>query len=236
MQNSSEAPKIENAAPIPHPSMIPKKVSGLLLIGIIFLPLVFVWWLLGERYTMKARVIGFLWAGFALMCVLAPKSPSTAPSAHNAAAQESKTEVKDKQPAIGEAFRLGDFTYVVKSVSTTDFVGNQFSSVRPSPGGIFVIVDFQIKNEGNKTETVLTDDFKIEDSQSREYRTSSEVTTALAMSGGGNFMITEVQPGLSRRMKTGFEIPHDSLKAGVDLVIPEKRWGSGKVRISLRGK
>jgi hypothetical protein len=39
-----------------------RRVSRLLLVGLIFAPILFVWFLLGRGYANSTRTIGFLWA------------------------------------------------------------------------------------------------------------------------------------------------------------------------------
>ena len=142
----------------------------------------------------------------------------------------------ERQPKLGEDFRLGDFTYNVKRVTSSTTIGSGFAKKRASEGARFVVVEYTILNESNVTETVLADDFRIVDSQKREYRPSSEANTALMMSGETkDFVISEVQPGIKKKMQTAFEMPEASVMGGFTLVIPEKGLlGTGSVRISLR--
>jgi hypothetical protein len=141
-----------------------------------------------------------------------------------------------KQPQLGEAFSLGEFQYVVKKVEITDTVGKSFSRKKAGPGATYVIVRYTIRNDGKETATVLADDFKIVDSQSRQFRPSSEANTALTFSEAGkDFILSEVQPGLTREMATAFEVPSDVASGVFDLVIPEKGLlGTDEVRITLK--
>ncbi len=140
-----------------------------------------------------------------------------------------------RQPKLGQDFKLGDFTYNVKSVQVVDAVGNGFAAKRASEGAEFVLVKYVIQNDANETRTVMTDDFRIVDAQSREFRPSSDANTALAMSGNKDLIVSEVQPGLKRNMVTAFEMPDVAAKGTFTLVIPEKGLlGTGSVRITLR--
>ena len=142
---------------------------------------------------------------------------------------------KPKQPKLGEDFKLGSFTYSVKSVEVVDEAGSGFAKKKPSEGAQFVLVHFTIRNEGNATATVSTDDFKIVDAKGREFRPSSEANTALSMSGGKDFLVSELQPGIKKNTVTAFELPEDSAKGVFTLVVPEKGFlGTGSVRITLK--
>ena len=101
-------------------------------------------------------------------------------------------------------------------------------------GAVFVIVGYDLTNDGKETETVMTDDFKVMDGEGRVFRSSSKATTAIAMLTDQDLLLTEVQPGLTREMLTAFEVAEDAARAGLTLVIKEKGlFGSGEVRVTL---
>jgi hypothetical protein len=143
---------------------------------------------------------------------------------------------KPQQPKLGDEFTLGDFTYWVKSIEVVNTVGSEFVHKEASEGAKFVLVHFAIRNNTNSTETVLTDDFKIEDAKGREFRSSTEANTTLGMSQPGkDLLLTELQPGLKKTTVTAFEMPDDALKGGLTLVVPEKGiLGTGSVRVTLQ--
>jgi len=140
-----------------------------------------------------------------------------------------------KQPKLGQPLRLGDFTYNVKKVTSYSAIGTGIAEKAASEGARFVVVEYTIRNEGSATETVLTDDFRIVDAQGREYRPSSDGNTALVMSGDKDLALSELQPGVARKMQTAFEMPDAVAKGTFTLVIPEKGvLGTGSARITLQ--
>jgi hypothetical protein len=167
--------------------------------------------------------------------VTATATATAAPTEERAVAAKPAPPVK-KQPGLGEPFTLGEFQYVIKNVEASDSVGKSFSRKKAGPGATYVIVRYSIRNDGKETATVLTDDFKIVDAQSRQFRPSSEANTALAFSEAGkDLIVSEVQPGLTREMATAFEVPSEVVSGGFDLVIPEKgAFGTDEVRITLK--
>lgn len=169
-----------------------------------------------------------------------PTTATTAPARavqtseprHTAAAPTSAP----RQPQLGEEFRLGDFTYAVKKVSTSTSVGDGYAAKRASPGAVFVVVEYSIRNDGKSTATVLTDDFKIVDEQGREFAPSVEGNTAIVMSGDKDLALSQLQPGIAKVMQTAFELPEPATKGVFSLVIPEKGlFGSGSVKITFSG-
>lgn len=137
--------------------------------------------------------------------------------------------------SIGTPFRLGDFIYTIKKVQKRKQVGNQFYNFSAQDGATLLLVKYDIKNEGNETKTVMTDDFMLKDYKGRTFRSSSEGNTAYLMDGGKkDILVSEVQPGLKKEMASVFEIPNDSFSTnGLQLIVPEKGWGSKKVVINL---
>lgn len=146
------------------------------------------------------------------------------------AAQQAKEQLEAakeqrlaSQYKVGQTFTLGDFSYAIQKVKKRRCIGGRFSRTCASRGASFIVVFFGIRNDSKRTETVLTDDFRIMDAGGNTYRASSEAGTALLMSGASkDFALSELQPGLQKDSMTAFEIPDASWKEGVKLVVPEK--------------
>lgn len=188
----------------------------------------------------------------ALACVLAfvgmiatvPKPPQTegaAPAAQSAPVAAAKQEQPPAAAAaaanalvIGDTFRLGDFTYRVTRVARADTLGNQFTNETAGPNATFVVVQYEITNEGKETHTGLADDFELLDSAGRKFRPSSRGSTAFMMAGGNDdFLLTELQPGITKPSVQVFEIPLTALN-GLRLRVPEKGFfGSDEVVVDL---
>jgi hypothetical protein len=138
---------------------------------------------------------------------------------------------------IGQEFILGDYTYKITSSKITKAIGsNEFARQKASDESIFLVVAFTIKNNTKQTQTVMADDFKIKDSQDREFSPSSDANTALTMSGDGkDFMFSQLQPGLTKKQVVAFEIPVDDVKSKLSVLVPEKGFfSSGKALIAIQ--
>ncbi len=166
-------------------------------------------------------------------------SPSE-PGANGAAtsdANDTTNGTLKSETKVGDEFTLGDYTYKVIRWRVVDHLGNNVMQTKPSAGAKFVILEYEITNNTNKTQTALTGDFKLRDAKGREFRTASKVESALLAGDLDNqdFLVSELQPGLKRTMRTGFEVPEDSTTAGtMMLVVPEKGFlGTKEVEVKL---
>lgn len=183
----------------------------------------------------------------ALACVLAfvgmmatvPKSDkdgaATAPQAAPvAAAKPARSAAAENALVIGDTFRLGDFTYRVTRIGTAGTLGAQYAHEDAGPNATFVIVQYEITNEGKETHTGLADDFEVLDSAGRKFRPSSRGSTAFMMAGGNDdFLLTELQPGITKPSVQVFEVPLTALN-GLRLRVPEKGFfGSDEVVVDL---
>jgi hypothetical protein len=112
------------------------------------------------------------------------------------------------------------------------YVGSEYMGAQASQNAVFVVVDYSIENVGRETDTVMSDDFVLESEDGRRYQPSSKATTALAMSGSSDYILSQLQPGIATRAKTAFEVPNTD--AALRLVIPQKGFGFGKMTVSLK--
>ena len=141
---------------------------------------------------------------------------------------------------LGKEFTLGDYKYKIISVSKEWRIGKdlfgEFIGETPSPGASFVVVTYTIENCTNESQVVMADDFKLLDSQGRTFDTSSNVSTALTMhTEDKDFLLSQLQPGIPRRMQQGFEVPSKALESEVTLIVPKKGlWSSGDARLTVK--
>lgn len=217
-----------------------RTVGFLLGTGIFLLPYFFAWFTLRRGHSVLSRVVSFGWLLFlgsiSITAMQEVQDMQVTTQDRQVRQPPAQERVQTRAHQMRETFRLGDYEYTILSTHRTRQIGNQFTRERASEGGIFLIVTYRIKNLSNKTQTVLADDLKFVGSKGREYRASSSAQTALIMSGGKkDLFLSELQPGLSRTMKTVFESPVDALGTNAKLVIPEKGlFGAGSVEVPIQ--
>lgn len=223
-----------------------RKLSVGLGFGIVLLPAIFSWFTLRRGHTITARLIAFGW----LLITTAiwgatdlkrrtsgPNSSSNSSSSSESVQQGSVIEEKkDKTYSVGERFILGNFAYKINATEFTPSIGKTFGR-EVSEGGIFYLIEFEIENVGQKTDVVLSSDFKIKDEQGRTFTPSSRATTALSMSGLSDMMLSQLQPGIKKTSVTAFELPFNALEDDLYLVVPKKGlFSSGTVMVDLGSK
>jgi hypothetical protein len=191
-------------------------------------------------------------AAWVLLLMIAPRQPDEpppppptpeAPGKDNDTPRPAPGPVaRPGAPGLGDFFTLGEFKYRITEVNTTRRIGKtlfgEFIGEEAPPGAVFVIVSYTIENMGSESQTVLSDDFKMEDGRARTFRPSSKANVALLMeSDDKDFLLSELQPGLPRAMKQAFELPEQAIDSTLTVVVPEKGfWARGSVRVQVSAR
>lgn len=159
---------------------------------------------------------------------------ATSPADPETPQKEGKVNTKGEYQ-IGEEFQLGDYKYKCLSAISLHQIGNQFVTERPSPGAVFVVVNYTIENCSNESQTIWNEDFSLIDSQGRKFNASSDANTALVMvSDDQDFMVSELQPGIPRTMQQAFEVPQKALETDLTLIVPKKgSWVGGEAKVTI---
>lgn len=147
---------------------------------------------------------------------------------------EKQKQKPEKKYSVGERFELGDFAYTITKVRAARKMGSRYNRIKAEKGSVFYVVNYDIENLGNETESVLTDDFLIVDDLKRKFKPCSEAITVLAMAGKKSMFLTQVQPGIKKSGVTAFKVPLESIKEEPVLVVPKKGlFSSGHVEVVL---
>jgi hypothetical protein len=95
-----------------------------------------------------------------------------------------------------------------------------------------VIVTFSICNDSSKSRVVSTEAFVLEDANGAVYRACSQggavPRTPLTQ---GDLWLTEVQPGITKKLAAAFEVPASSLKPPLQLRVFEQGLLGGREAI-----
>lgn len=126
-----------------------------------------------------------------------------------------------------KAAMVDETLHLVERVEHRRSLGNEFSSTQAD--GEFLIVRLLVRNESKETRTIGASQMEIIDSAGREFHTSSEGGTALVMSGdkSAEYILTEVQPGLEKRISIVFDVPPGS--KNLKLKVPSGGFGEPAV-------
>ena len=93
------------------------------------------------------------------------------------------------------------------NVQTKDVVGDN-EYLRKKASGTFKIVKISLNNNQKDAITVSSGDFKLIDSKSREFSTSTEGETAVGYDK--TFFLKKVNPGITEEGYIVFDIPKDA--------------------------
>lgn len=158
-----------------------------------------------------------------------PDKSSSSSSGTNAAAPAETGNIvtvtyngKPKKAAM-----VDETLHLVEKVEHRRSIGNSFT--RTDADGEFLIVRLLVRNESKATRTIGASQMEILDAAGREFRTSSEGGTALAMSGDktAEFLMTEVQPGLEKRISIVFDVPPGA--KNLKLKVPSGGFGQAAI-------
>lgn len=134
-----------------------RKVSVGLIIGIILLPFIFVWFLLKQGYSKKAKIIGFIWLAIWVIIAISSGNKSDITDS-NLDKTNSKVKSEDVNPlSIGESAKYEDFlvTFNGFEIRKSFKVNNMVTwptSLGKEPNTEYAIIDVSFKNESNETQ------------------------------------------------------------------------------------
>jgi hypothetical protein len=133
-----------------------------------------------------------------------------------------KEKEAEKEKLIAQLPNIVD--QVEKKRTISGVLGNHNSA-----GGEFIIIRLIVRNDSKKTRTISASMITLIDHEDRQFSTSSEAGTALTMSGDetAEFILTEIQPGLQKRITIIFEVPLTS--KDLKLQIPSGIFGKSTI-------
>jgi hypothetical protein len=159
-------------------------------------------------------------------------TPSATPSAEQIAAKEEWLRIRQNLLAqIGgtetrakSEFQLGSYSYRIDEMVTATSYGREFGKLQPSEGAVYVVVRFHIRNDGNATAATYADDFRLVDSDGREFAPDSRAMVSVSH----DFILRQLHPGIWKKAIVIFEVPKGVQYRGLAIVIPEKGFGTGR--------
>ncbi len=132
------------------------------------------------------------------------KQAATKPTA--APKNEGKEEAA-KVFKVGQPAKSGDVVWTVtKATKKNKLTAENMDPL--TPGGVFVIVDLQVKNNGKEAKTVDTSVIHLVDNQGREFQASSDAIMYIPQRQ--NLFLRQINPGLQAKGQAVFDVPTDA--------------------------
>jgi hypothetical protein len=138
--------------------------------------------------------------------------------------------------APGNAFRLGPYTYTITGRQTAATLDGRFSPASANPGDEYLIVTFSVRNDSAKPRVFSTDAFKLQDANGALYAACGQgAAVPRTELTRGDLLLTEIQPGATKRVAAAFEVPAVSVTPPFKLLVFEQDLlGTHEATVDLR--
>ena len=133
--------------------------------------------------------------------------------------------------ALGQPLTAGDAEITVTSAYPADWLVSSVDG--GTKRGNFVVVDFQLENNGNEGLTLNSRSLALVDGNGREYKFDTD--TYLYIDRSKNLFRVEASPGISQEGEVIFEVPPDASQLRLQLREPTNPFSdkSGYVDLGL---
>lgn len=140
------------------------------------------------------------------------------------------TKTCQYQAHIGDAIKIEDLSYSVNEIMALPIIGSDY--MYQEAKGIFIVASISVKNNGKKSAYIGTNNFKLIDSQDREYKADSMDSVYLSTMGFEALPVFEdLGAGLQAEGYLVFDVPADD--TGMKLKIDGTGLFSGSGYIIL---
>lgn len=120
-----------------------------------------------------------------------------------------KSEPKEIIYNVGQAVSTGDFEITIDQVSIRDKVGTQYFNITPSDGGIYVCVDYRIKNISEEPKSSFSfPSIKLQNSKGINYSSDFDASWHYSYERKDNDskVVSDLNPGITVKDYSAFEI------------------------------
>jgi len=151
------------------------------------------------------------------------------------AASSTKSESK-KEYKIGDTVKVGDMQYKVTKTSASKKVGP--SALQETANGTFLIVDLNVKNNGEDSVTVDSSFFNLK-LGSKTYKADADASMSANQKEDGSidnsFFLQDLNPGSEMSGKVVFDVSEDvANSSGLKLQVQTGTFGTETENINLR--
>ena len=128
--------------------------------------------------------------------------------------EENKEEREESEPKeiiynIGDIVPADDFEIIIEQVSVRDNVGTQYFNIRPSEGGIYVCIDYKIKNVSDEPHSSFAfPSIKLQNSRGIKYSSDFDASWhySYEREDSDSKVISDLNPGITVKDYDAFEI------------------------------
>ncbi|HIH23457.1 TPA: DUF4352 domain-containing protein [Candidatus Woesearchaeota archaeon] len=134
------------------------------------------------------------------------------PINNNADAQQavapSNAAATAKLYGLGDRFVAGDFTWTITDVTTTSQIGQDLGGTffGEKASGIFVVLDVEVENTGNKADYLSDSYIQLIDDQGREFSPTTMAAVYLKPEGSA-LVFEQLNPGITKTGKIVYDVP-----------------------------
>lgn len=139
--------------------------------------------------------------------------------------KETKETSKDKVFSIGDVIQYKDYEITIENVKTATEVGGEYFKSNPAEGGIYVCVDYTIKNISDEPMSSFSfPSVRLQDSKGTKYSQDISASSYYATEmDPDRKILSDLNPGITVSDNDVFEISKDSYESsGWNLLIDNK--------------
>lgn len=175
--------------------------------------------------------IGFLGGGDDETETVADNETSQSVSSEVIEKAEEVEEEVVETVGIGQSLSISDVEYVVNEVTTTDYVGGEYTG--KTSQGVFLIVNVTITNNGNESLNVSDNFFKLIDGD-KEFD-SNPSAAVYANDQSSSFFFNKINPDLSLTGNVVFDVSQAVVDSQTkQLEVQTGYWGTEMGLINLQ--
>jgi len=148
----------------------------------------------------------------------------------------SSPKAEKKEYKIGDTVKVGDMQYKVTKTSASKKVGP--SALQETANGTFLVIDLDIKNNGDESVTVDSSFFNLK-LGSKTYKADADASMSANQKEDGSidnsFFLQDLNPGSEMSGKVVFDVSEDvANSSGLKLQVQTGTFGTEAENINLR--
>lgn len=174
----------------------------------------------GKKWKMALASIGYFFVFLIIVGAIFGSSETTTGNS-----QPSTQTAEETVYALGEPVVVDTATFTAHRALAVGALGS--GQLSKQPDGVYVVIEMEIENTGQRSIYLSTGDFNLHDEQGRTYNMNSEASVYLNIMGLDSFIFKELGPGLTTRGYIAFDVPPED--KGLVLQVRNSIFSGGKI-------